>query len=58
MIGNSVGDNNAKLAKRYFKVTCSIALCTFIAIAVIVVLARHPVTGLFTKEPDVTALSV
>ena len=58
VIGNSVGDNNAKLAKRYFKLTCPMALCIFIIIATSLILGRYPITRLFTKEPDVVALSV
>ena len=58
VIGNSVGDNNAKLAKRYFKITCLIALAIFVTIASLLYLERRPIVGLFTEEPDVSALSV
>ena len=58
VIGNSIGDNNPTLAKRFFKVTALIAWAVFILIASCLVALREPITALFTEEPDVTALSI
>ena len=58
VIGNSVGNNDTKLAKKYFKVTIKIVSCLFAVIALVVYLARAPITAMFTKEPELTKLSI
>ena len=58
VIGNSVGNNDTKLAKKYFKVTIKIVSCLFAVIALVVYLARRPITALFTKEPELQKLSI
>ena len=58
MLGNSVGEGNAKLAKRYFKLTCPMAFLVFVTIASNLTIFRQPITEIFTEEPDVVALSV
>ena len=58
VIGNSVGENQPNLARRYFKITRNIALPTFMAIAMTLVLFRNPIIAIFTKDPLVTTLSI
>ena len=58
VIGNSIGDGNTELARRYFKVTRTIVAFIFCAVALTLYLARVPITALFTHEPDVSALTI
>ena len=58
VIGNAIGDNNTKLAKRYFKVTCQIGCGIFICIAFCVWYWKEPIVKLFTTEPEVLALTM
>ena len=58
VIGNAIGDNNSKLAKRYFKVTCQIGFGIFFGLAYCVWFWRKPITELFTNEPGVIELSI
>ena len=58
VIGNAVGNNDTRLAKRYFKVTLKIVIFLFTFIAVLVYLARVQIAALFTDEPELTKISV
>ena len=59
VVGNAVGSDNASLAKQYFKLTCGIALVTFLLLPIAVMYARKPIIGLFTEEKsEVFALTV
>ena len=58
VIGNAVGSNNVKLAKRYFNLTCGITLAIVLLIIVMVALAKRPLVGVFTREDDVFNLTI
>ena len=58
VIGNSVGDNQPELARRYFTVTRNLALPIFATIATVVSCLRSQIIAIFTKDPLVTVLSI
>ena len=51
VIGNAIGNNNTKLAKRYFKVTCQIGFAFFFTLAFCVWFWRVQITKAFTNDP-------
>ena len=57
VIGNSVGDGNTDLAKRYFNVTRIISVCVFLVISTTIYLLKHQLPVLFTRDVEVIAMS-
>ena len=43
---------------RFFRVTATIAMAVFIAVAVFLIALKRPITALFTEEPQLTVLTV
>ena len=58
IIGNEIGANNVRLARRYYRVISTIVALVAIAISLAIYFCREQVTGLFTKEPTVFNLTV
>ena len=42
VIGNSIGENNEALARRYYKITSAVAVCVFLAVAICTLGAQNP----------------
>ena len=57
VIGNSVGDGNTELAKRYFNVTRIISVCVFLVISTTIYLLKRQLPVLFTRDAAVIAMS-
>ena len=58
IIGNEIGANNVKLAKKYYKVVSGLAAIALITISASCYFGREGITTLFTNEPSVHALTV
>ena len=58
MVGNAIGSNDVKLAKKYFRMTSTITLVIILLISTIVFVAAKPIVALFTKEADIYDLTL
>ena len=57
-MGNSVGARNIPLARRFFWLIFQISACIVILLCVLLVLARKPITRVFTEEPEIIDLAL
>ena len=58
IVGNSIGEKNASLAWRYFKLAIVITVTNATIIAIVLIGLREQVASIFTQEQEVLALLV
>ena len=58
VIGNSIGESNEELAKRYYKLISTCVLCLHLVLATFLIGVRNPLIALFTDQADVRDLAL